>query len=204
LKELSVDPDLSKRSQDWVNYLAKNENCTMRHPGTTGNSSECQQYLNGGCEDVEGDGQNIAWRESSQAIDMDGSSAFNWAIDGWYDECQGYRDHGWDMNPGDNPETGHYTQLMWKNATRIGCGAANCGANTVLVSCNYGADNNREGGAGNLNPPQKGGKFSVDEVPIKCGVNCTDNASNGQATIPIGRHSRENLGKALVKHSRNA
>ena len=61
---------------------------------------------------------------------------------------------------------------MWKNATRIGCGAANCGANTVLVNCNYGADNNRNGGAGNLNPPGDGGQFQQSKVPITCGINC--------------------------------
>ena len=115
--KLTLDPDLQKRSQAWVDYLAKNENCTMRHPKSM---SECQKYLNGACGDVRGDGQNIAWRESSQHVDMKGSSAFNWAVDGWYDECQGYKDHGWNENPGSNPETGHYTQLMWKNATRIG------------------------------------------------------------------------------------
>ena len=172
LGELKVDPVLQKRSQAWVDYLAQNESCTMRHPGTTGNLSECGQYLNGSCQDVISDGQNIAWRQSSQAIDMSGPSAFNWAVDGWYDECQGYKDYGWDKNPGNNPETGHYTQLMWKNATRIGCGAANCGPNTILVNCNYGADNNRDGGAGNLNPPREGGRFPQSIVPIKCGINC--------------------------------
>lgn len=197
LGELKVDPVLTKRSQDWVNYLAKNENCTMRHPGTTGNSSECQKYLNGACGDISGDGQNIAWRESSQAVDIEGASAFNWAVDGWYDECQGYKDHGWNRNPGNNPETGHYTQLMWKNATRIGCGAARCGANTVLVNCNYGANNNQDGGAGNLNPPSDGGKYPTSTVPIVCGIDC-GLKEPGQASASYMR-GKVHIGKSLTK-----
>ena len=170
LKELKVDSELERRSQEWVDYLAKNESCTMRHPGTTGNSNECIKYLDAECTNVAGDGQNIAWRESSQPIDM---TSFNWAVDGWYDECQGYKDNGWHRNPGSNPETGHYTQLMWNNATRIGCGAASCGENTVLIACNYGSDiSNPNGGAGNLNPPNDGGRFPEDIVPIKCNIKC--------------------------------
>ena len=191
LGELKIDPALQKRAQAWVDYLKDSDSCKMRHPGTTGNQSECRQYLNGECG-VSGDGQNIARQESSQQVDLQGPSAFNWAVDGWYDECQEYRDHGWNSKPGN--ETGHYTQLMWKDATRIGCGAANCGPNVVLVNCNYGADN---GSAGNLNPPSDGGKFSTSMVPIACGIDC-DLRQSGQAALsPI--HGKVRTGKSLVK-----
>jgi hypothetical protein len=32
--------------------------------------------------------------------------------------------------------TGHYTQLVWRTSTRLGCGIAHCGHTTVMV-CNY-------------------------------------------------------------------
>jgi uncharacterized protein YkwD len=167
LGKLTNDSALQNRAQEWVDYLKEREGCNMRHPKS---ETERQKYLNDhGGADV--DGQNIAWQSGTMPVSMQGASAFNWAADGWYNECDGYKNDGWNKNPGPNPETGHYTQLMWENATKIGCGAASCGGNTALVNCNYGTDN-ISGGAGNLNPPPDGGRFETSIVPIKCGVNC--------------------------------
>ena len=167
LGELTNDSALQNRAQEWVDYLKDHEGCTMRHPE---NETERQKYLDDhGGANV--DGQNIAWQSGTRPVSMQGASAFDWAADGWYNECDGYKSNGWNKNPGPNPETGHYTQLMWRNATKIGCGAASCGGNTALVNCNYGTDN-ISGGAGNLNPPSTGGQFDTSIAPIKCGVNC--------------------------------
>jgi pathogenesis-related protein 1 len=37
--------------------------------------------------------------------------------------------------------TGHYTQLVWRTSTRLGCGIAHCGRTTVMV-CNYSPSGN--------------------------------------------------------------
>ncbi len=167
LGKLSNDSALQNRAQEWVDYLKEHEGCNMRHPES---ETERQKYLDDhGGANV--DGQNIAWQSGTRPVSMHGASAFNWAADGWYDECDGYKSDGWNKNPGSNHETGHYTQLMWKNATKIGCGAASCGGNTALVNCNYGTDN-ISGGAGKLDPPPDGGRFDTSIAPIKCGVNC--------------------------------
>ena len=125
----------------------------MRHPQTT---QECKKYLNSpnDCGELGGDGQNIAWMRKFPKIDAKSPTAFNESIDEWYDECDGYDQAGWNMTdpnlnpkfigPGGNKETGHYTQMMWKNANKIGCGFSQCG-NQVLVTCNYGTDNPKEG-----------------------------------------------------------
>ena len=67
----------------------------MRHPQTP---QECQQYLNGECTDISSDGQNVAWREE-QGIPINPNCAYDFAADGWYAECDGYNQYGWDMNP---------------------------------------------------------------------------------------------------------
>lgn len=45
------------------------------------------------------------------------------SIDAWGDERRRYDfDH-----PGFDEETGHFTQLVWKNTTTVGCGRVDCG-----------------------------------------------------------------------------
>ena len=51
----------------------------------------------------------------------------------WYSEVKDY-DYN---NPGFSSSTGHFTQLVWKSTTKIGCGAA-CNSNSFCaVVCNY-------------------------------------------------------------------
>jgi uncharacterized protein YkwD len=53
---------------------------------------------------------------------------------GWYEEIGSY-----DFNSGrsvDGSPVGHFTQLVWRGTTHVGCGLAQCGGNDFLV-CNY-------------------------------------------------------------------
>lgn len=67
-------------------------------------------------------GQNIAW-----------SGGSNWpaykAVCLWYSERKSY-----DVN---NPQSaGHFTQMLWKSSTKVGCGVSRGDYGTVVV-CNY-------------------------------------------------------------------
>ena len=60
------------------------------------------------------------------------------ATEAWYSEIEEY-DFG---SPGFNPRTGHYTQVVWKATTMVGCGYASTptSKNNTFISyvvCNY-------------------------------------------------------------------
>jgi len=50
----------------------------------------------------------------------------------WYREVDDYDF----ARPGFSGTTGHFTQLVWKASTKLGCGSATCGGMTLWV-CNY-------------------------------------------------------------------
>lgn len=58
----------------------------------------------------------------------------------WYDEVKGYSF----KQPGFSMQTGHFTQVVWRGTTKVGCGLAQCGGNDIWV-CEYDAPGNWEG-----------------------------------------------------------
>lgn len=58
----------------------------------------------------------------------------------WYDEVEGYdfKRGGFSM------DTGHFTQLVWKDTKRVGCGMVSCNGLDVWV-CQYDPPGNVEG-----------------------------------------------------------
>ncbi|KAI8075509.1 CAP domain-containing protein [Thamnidium elegans] len=75
---------------------------------------------------MSGTGQNIAMGHSSMEV----------AIDAWYNEVSNY-----DYNTGSSSNGGeilHFTQVVWKDTTEIGCGATYCDNHqATLYVCNY-------------------------------------------------------------------
>ena len=78
-------------------------------------------------------GENLAQATS-------GSRSVGRLIQDWYDEI---RDFDFD-NGGFAGNTGHFTQVVWRSTSRIGCGIASCNGNDILV-CNYASQGNFSG-----------------------------------------------------------
>jgi pathogenesis-related protein 1 len=105
---LTWDSTIANEAQGWANLLAPvAKNGFLCH---TPNLSSLSQ------------GENIAWHPSVQS-----------GVQGWLNEKSGYSE-GATIASGASYL--HYTQMVWKNTTRIGCGKATAGPNILLV-CRY-------------------------------------------------------------------
>ncbi len=69
-------------------------------------------------------GENLAFFMPSTTGDR--------AVRGWYDEVSEY-DFG---RPRFGMNTGHFTQVVWRETRRLGCGLAECNGGQIWV-CNY-------------------------------------------------------------------
>lgn len=77
-----------------------------------------------------------------------GSGGFNGAsaVTSWYDEI---KDYNWNY-PGFSMSTGHFTQLVWKSTTKVGCGLKKCSSmmgmsNAYFLVCEYSPPGNYQG-----------------------------------------------------------
>ncbi|MDJ0677490.1 MAG: CAP family protein [Calothrix sp. MO_167.B42] len=115
---LTEDSGLTNLAQDWAQQLANTGQ--MQHRPNN-------QY-----------GENIYYAWSSQpGFDVNGEVP----VQAWYDEDEDY-DYN---NPGFSSQTGHFTQVVWKNSTKVGCGKAKSVDGKVFVVCNYDPPGNVQG-----------------------------------------------------------
>jgi hypothetical protein len=56
------------------------------------------------------------------------------AVQAWASEKKYYR--GQTLDPSSWYDSGHYTQIVWKNTKYIGCAKTECGGKIIVV-CNY-------------------------------------------------------------------
>jgi uncharacterized protein YkwD len=88
---------------------------------------------------VTGQGENLSYRSDSR-----GPSAISAEdlVNGWVNEKSQW--HGGPLTQSNWYPTGHYTQMVWKTTTQIGCGTASSG-NSVYLVCRYSPPGNMMG-----------------------------------------------------------
>ncbi|KAM0197719.1 hypothetical protein ACHAPQ_000070 [Fusarium lateritium] len=106
-----------------------------------------------------GYGQNLAsWGATSDIDDLKHKAAAGGITNQWYDsEMSNWAFYGQDNPPEDmNIDLyGHFTQVVWKDSTKVGCATVKCPAGTVLsfpswyTVCNYNPQGNFGGRYGN-------------------------------------------------------
>jgi len=79
---------------------------------------------------VSGLGENLAW----------GTATLDQGIQLWLDEAADYNYN----QPGFSSATGHFTQVVWKSSTKLGCGFAKCstGPYPTMTVCRYSPEGN--------------------------------------------------------------
>jgi len=124
---LNWSTDLAAYAQAWATELATNRSCDMQHRPEDENNPWNQKY-----------GENIYW-----------GGGTNWtptvldAVADWSDEKNDFDRNTKGCKVG--AACGHYTQMVWKNSTTVGCGVAKCPDGNVIVVCNYDPAGNVEG-----------------------------------------------------------
>jgi hypothetical protein len=116
---LQWSDDLATSAQNWANQLAATS--TFQHSGTPGV------------------GENIAEGSTgsftpAQLVDMWGNEQANFQP-GTFPNIS---------TTGNWADAGHYTQVIWRTTTSVGCGLASDGTNDYLV-CQYSPPGNMEG-----------------------------------------------------------
>ncbi len=123
---LVLSDSLKSSAQAWADQIAKSGN--FAH-STTSN------------------GENI-YSSYTTASSIAADTLANDAVQSWYSEVSNY-DYA---KPGFSDNTGHFTQVVWKSTTQLGCGAAK-GTETIngtvynafYVVCQYSPAGNLEG-----------------------------------------------------------
>jgi uncharacterized protein YkwD len=127
---LVVSSSINNTAQTWAQYLATNG--LFQH-------STASQRNNAG--------ENL-YVYYTTATSVDAATLANSAVKSWYDEVSAYNYN----SPVFSSATGHFTQVVWKNSTQLGCGAAQgtktmngTKYNAFYVVCNYAPAGNVQG-----------------------------------------------------------
>lgn len=108
---LAWDEGLAKMAQDWAN------GCKFAHGGTD-----------------RGTGQNLY--ASSGSMSSYGGDYLSAPTKAWYGEEPQYAKGGY-KEPAHFGSTGHFTQVVWKGTTKLGCAKNTVQCSQTIVVCNY-------------------------------------------------------------------
>ena len=112
---------LAAYAQQWADSLAYTNDCKMKHRDNR----------------AVGYGENIFWGSSAQLYTpLDASIA-------WYGEEKQYKYRAIEQSTWFN--SGHYTQMIWKNTQQIGVGISACPDGGIIIVANYYPAGNRMG-----------------------------------------------------------
>ncbi|KAM4697179.1 uncharacterized protein WCC33_015880 [Rhinophrynus dorsalis] len=143
---LQLNRDLCRSAQEWADHLLSIR--TLKHSGTD-------------------HGENLYYKYSSSARELPGQEP----VDSWYDEIKNY-DFG---RPGFRSNTGHFTQVVWKDSKEVGVGVATDGNGLFFVVGQYNP-------AGNIT---NAGYFEKNVLPAGTAPT-TEKADSGSRWKPEG------------------
>ncbi|CAF1022323.1 unnamed protein product [Brachionus calyciflorus] len=88
-------------------------------------------------------GENLAMSFNSQGYDMKSCGGLGkYFAEKWYEEIKNYNFNTHSSNGG---VIGHFTQLVWRSSSKIGCGLAITKDKKAYITCNYSPNGNIRG-----------------------------------------------------------
>lgn len=128
--KLTISNSLNNTAQSWAQYLATNG--AFQHSTASKRNNA---------------GENL-YVSYTTANSVAASTLADEAVKNWYNEVSAYNY----AKPGFSAQTGHFTQVVWKSSTQLGCGAAQ-GTKTIngrnykafYVVCHYAPAGNVQG-----------------------------------------------------------
>ena len=112
---LEWSTELAAYAQAWADHLAKDENCNMKHRPSEGEWRQSH-------------GENIFWGSSSSYNVVSASES-------WYSEIKDYKHEA--LNNSNWYAAGHYTQMVWRNTTKVGIAQVTCPNGAIIIVGNY-------------------------------------------------------------------
>lgn len=108
IQNLVWDKDLASYAQEWALHLAEEDNDIYHR--------EMDEF-----------GENISWMSNSEENLARGVSM-------WNEEKKYFK---YKPIGNDWAKSGHYTQVIWKNTKKVGCGCAQGASGATFFVCNY-------------------------------------------------------------------
>lgn len=121
LPSLKWSDTLASYAQEWANHLASTNYCKMRHRPSS------SPY-----------GENLWWaspRRWSNGLRELQEIDIHRVVNDWASEIEFYDYSSNRCQPGQ--QCGHYTQIVWRETTEVGCAYRQCSDLSQLWVCNY-------------------------------------------------------------------
>ena len=121
-KKLSYSKVLAESAQAWAEHLKQTNGCKMRHSEPDGKYGENLFW-----------GSAVSWTEGRNELQKVSSKQ---VVEDWGSEKA---DYNYRSNQcADGKMCGHYTQIVWRDTTKVGCGVAVCEDTQEQVwACQY-------------------------------------------------------------------
>lgn len=108
--KLSYSPELEVSAQAWADNLKHTNHCQMRHSSPEGKYGENLFWASA-----------MMWTDGRRELEKVPSEK---PVDSWGSEIHDYNYEKNSCKPG--RMCGHYTQMVWKTSTKVGCAMAVC------------------------------------------------------------------------------
>ncbi len=125
LKPLKWSDKLAEYSQQWADHLGKSQSCKMYHRSGSPPHGE-NLYISSA----------VIWSEGNKEVARERNRVtIKNVVKAWTDEEQWYNYRTNSCQPGQ--QCGHYTQIVWRETTEVGCAVKFCGDQSQNWVCSY-------------------------------------------------------------------